>query len=118
MKRVLIVDDAAFMRVSIKNMLTKNGYEIVGEAENGRIAVQKYKELSPDIVTMDITMPEVDGLAGLKEILTVNPAASVIMITAMGQESMVREAVQSGAKGFIVKPFKEDIIVSALKNLG
>ena len=118
MKSVLVVDDAAFMRVSIKNMLTKNGFEIVGEAENGRIALQKYKELSPDIVTMDITMPEMDGLAGLKEILATNPSANVIMITAMGQESMVREAVLSGAKGFVVKPFKEDIIVSALKNLG
>ena len=118
MKRVLIVDDAAFMRVSIKNMLVKNGYEIVGEAENGRVAVQKFKELLPDIVTMDITMPEMDGLAGLKEILSVSPAAKVVMITAMGQESMVREAVQSGAKGFVVKPFKEEVILSALKSLG
>ncbi len=117
MRRVLIVDDAAFMRVSIKNMLVKNGYEIVGEAENGRVAVQKYKELAPDIVTMDITMPEMDGLDGLKEIMSFNPRANVIMITAMGQESMVREAVQNGAKGFVVKPFKEDVIVSALKSI-
>jgi len=117
MKRVLIVDDAAFMRVSIKNMLTKHGYEVVGEAENGKVAIQKFQELSPDIVTMDITMPEMDGLASLKKILAINPAANVIMISAMGQESMVREAVLSGAKGFIVKPFKEDIIISALNNL-
>lgn len=117
MKKVLIVDDAAFMRVSIKNMLTKNGYEVIGEAENGRIAIQKYQELSPDIVTMDITMPEMDGLASIKKILELNPSANIIMISAMGQESMVREAVISGAKGFIVKPFKEDAIISALNNL-
>ncbi len=113
MKRVLIVDDAAFMRVSIKNMLTKNGFEVVGEAENGKVAVAKFQELAPDIVTMDITMPEMDGLAALKEIMKLNAAANVIMISAMGQEAMVREAVMSGAKGFIVKPFKEDVILSA-----
>jgi two-component system, chemotaxis family, chemotaxis protein CheY len=117
MKKVLIVDDAAFMRVSIKNMLAKNGYEIIGEAENGKIAIQKYQELSPDIVTMDITMPEMDGLASIKKILEYNPSANIIMISAMGQESMVREAVLSGAKGFIVKPFKEEAIVSALNNI-
>jgi two-component system, chemotaxis family, chemotaxis protein CheY len=117
MKKVLIVDDAAFMRVSIKNMLAKNGYEIIGEAENGKVAIQKYQELSPDIVTMDITMPEMDGLASIKKILEYNPSANIIMISAMGQESMVREAVLSGAKGFIVKPFKEDAIVSALNSI-
>ncbi len=117
MKKVLIVDDAAFMRVSIKNMLSKNGFEVVGEAENGKVAIQKYQELSPDIVTMDITMPEMDGLASIKKILAFNPSANIIMISAMGQESMVREAVLSGAKGFIVKPFKEDAIVAALNNL-
>jgi two-component system, chemotaxis family, chemotaxis protein CheY len=113
MKRVLVVDDAAFMRVSIKNILMKMGHEVVGEAENGRAAVQKYCELSPDIVTLDITMPEMDGLAALKEIMQHDPKANIIMISAMGQESMVREAVMTGAKGFIVKPFKEDIVVSA-----
>lgn len=117
MKRVLVVDDAAFMRVSIKNILSKNGYEICGEAENGNVAIQKYQELIPDIVTMDITMPDMDGLASLKQILSFNPKANVIMISAMGQESMVREAIVSGAKGFIVKPFKEDVIISALKNI-
>lgn len=117
MKKVLIVDDAAFMRVSIKNILVKNGYEVIGEAENGKVAIQKFQELSPDIVTMDITMPEMDGLASLKKILEINSSANVIMISAMGQESMVREAVLSGAKGFIVKPFKEDVILSALGNL-
>jgi len=117
MKKVLIVDDAAFMRVSIKNMLTKNGYEVVGEAENGKVALQKYQDLGPDVVTMDITMPEMDGLTSLKKILELDPGANIVMISAMGQESMVREAVLSGAKGFIVKPFKEDVITAALNNL-
>lgn len=117
MKRVLIVDDAAFMRVSIKNMLSRHNYEIVGEAENGKAAVMKYKELKPDIVTMDITMPDMDGLTSLKEILAIDPSANVIVVSAMGQENMVREAVLLGAKGFVVKPFKEDTILAALKNL-
>ncbi len=117
MKKVLIVDDAAFMRISIKNMLSKNGYEVVGEAENGKIALQKYQDLGPDVVTMDITMPEMDGLTSLKKILELDPGANIVMISAMGQESMVREAVLSGAKGFIVKPFKEDVIIAALNNL-
>ena len=118
MAKVLIVDDAAFMRISIKNMLTKNGYEVVGEAENGAIGVEMYKELKPDIVTMDITMPEMSGLEALKEITKSDPQAKVVMVSAMGQEAMVREAIVSGAKGFIVKPFKEDGIIAALKKLG
>ncbi len=117
MKRVLIVDDAAFMRISIKNMLVKNGFEICGEAENGEVAVQKFAELSPDIVTLDITMPEKDGLTSLKEILAINPNANVIMVSAMGQENMVREAILAGAKGFIVKPFKEETLMNALNNI-
>ena len=117
MAKVLIVDDAAFMRISIKNMLTKNGYEVVGEAENGLIGVEMYKELQPDIVTMDITMPEMSGLDALKEITKIDPQAKVVMVSAMGQEAMVREAIVSGAKGFIVKPFKEDGIIAAIKKL-
>ena len=117
MAKVLIVDDAAFMRISIKNMLTKNGYEVVGEAENGLIGVEMYKDLRPDIVTMDITMPEMSGLDALKEITKVDPQAKVVMVSAMGQEAMVREAIVSGAKGFIVKPFKEDGIIAAMKKL-
>ncbi len=117
MKKVMVVDDAAFMRISIKNILTKNGYEVCCEAENGAVAVTKYKEMMPDIVTMDITMPELDGLASIKQILAFNPKANVIMVSAMGQESMVREAIMSGAKGFIVKPFKEDVILSAFNNI-
>ena len=118
MSKVLIVDDAAFMRISIKNMLTKNGYEIIGEAENGAIGVEMYKELQPDIVTMDITMPEMSGLDALKEIVKTDPQAKVVMVSAMGQEAMVREAIVSGAKGFIVKPFKEEGILAAIKKLG
>lgn len=117
MAKVLIVDDAAFMRISIKNMLTKNGFEIVGEAENGAIAVEKYKELNPDVVTMDITMPEMSGLDALKAIVAHDANAKIIMVSAMGQEAMVRDSVLSGAKGFIVKPFKEEGLLSALSKV-
>jgi two-component system chemotaxis response regulator CheY len=113
----MIVDDAAFMRITIKNMLQKSEHVVVGEAENGRIAVEKYLELKPDIVTMDITMPEMDGLAALKAIRKDDPNAKVIMVSAMGQEAMVRDAVLNGAKGFIVKPFKEDGILAAISKL-
>ena len=117
MAKIMIVDDAAFMRIQIKNMLSKNGYEVAGEAENGKIAVERYKELNPDVVTMDITMPEMSGLDALREILKLDPKAKVVMVSAMGQEAMVRDAILSGAKGFIVKPFKEEGILSAIKKL-
>lgn len=117
MKRVLIVDDAAFMRMAIKNILVKNGFEVVGEAENGKMGCEKYAELKPDVVTMDITMPEMDGVKALKVIKQYDPTAKVVMITAMGQESMVKDAIISGAKGFIVKPFKEENVLSALNKL-
>ena len=117
MKRVRIVDDAAFMRVSIRNIVSKNGYEVAGEAENGAVAVQKYAELHPDIVTMDITMPEMNGLEALIAIRKADPGAKVIMVSALGQESMVRDAVMAGAKGFVVKPFKEETITAALAKL-
>jgi two-component system chemotaxis response regulator CheY len=117
MSKIMIVDDAAFMRITIKNMLKKSSHTVVAEAENGRAAVERYRELTPDIVTMDITMPEMDGLSALKEILRINPTANVIMVSAMGQETMVREAIVSGAKGFIVKPFKEEGILSAIDRL-
>ncbi|MPL97400.1 Chemotaxis protein CheY [bioreactor metagenome] len=117
MAKIMIVDDAAFMRITIKNMLKKSSHEVVGEAENGKVAVERYRTLIPDIITMDITMPEMDGLAALKEILRVNPTAKIIMVSAMGQEAMVREAIMSGAKGFIVKPFKEEGILSAIDKL-
>ena len=117
MKRVLIVDDAAFMRMSLRTMLEKNGFQEIDEAENGSVAVIKYKELNPDIVTMDITMPEMDGIQALKEIRKFDSNCKVIIISAMGQESYVREAVMSGAKGFVVKPFKEDYIIQTLSKL-
>lgn len=117
MKRVLIVDDAAFMRLMLKTMLEKNGFEIVGEAENGRVGVTKCMELQPDIVTMDITMPEMDGLEALRNIRAKVPAASVVMVTAMGQEKMILDAVTSGAKGFLVKPFNEQKVIETLQKL-
>lgn len=117
MPRVLVVDDAAFMRMSIKNILERNGYEIAGEAENGIMAVQKYKECHPDIVTMDITMPEMDGVEALKRIKEIDPEAKIIMLSAMGQADHVKEAILSGAKNFIVKPFDEEHMMKALSNL-
>ena len=103
-KNILICDDAAFMRMMIKDILTKNGYNIVGEAENGAKAVEKYAELKPDLVLMDITMPEMDGIEALKKIKAADANASIIMCSAMGQQAMVIESIQSGAKDFIVKP--------------
>ncbi len=113
-KRVLVVDDAAFMRMMIKDILTKNGYEIAGEAENGQVAIDKYKEVKPDLVTMDITMPEMDGIAAVKEILGFDSAARVIMCSAMGQQAMVIDAIQAGAKDFIVKPFQPERVLEAV----
>jgi len=117
LKKVLITDDAAFMRFSLKTMLERNGFEIVGEAENGAIAVEKYKILKPEIVTLDITMPVMDGLQALKKIKAIDKSAKVIMISAMGQEGIVREAIISGATGFIVKPFNEETILKVFKKL-
>ncbi|MBO8159360.1 response regulator [Thermosyntropha sp.] len=113
-KKVLIVDDAAFMRMMIKDILTKNGYEVVGEAENGQVAVEKYQELKPDLVTMDITMPEMDGIAAVKAIKAIDPDAKIIMCSAMGQQSMVIDAIQAGAKDFIVKPFQPERVLEAV----
>ncbi|MGA9224860.1 MAG: response regulator [Mesobacillus sp.] len=113
-KRILVVDDAAFMRMMIKDILTKNGFEVVAEAADGMQALEKYKELQPDLVTMDITMPEMDGITSLKEIKKVNPTAKVIMCSAMGQQAMVIDAIQAGAKDFIVKPFQADRVIEAI----
>ncbi len=117
MNNVLIVDDASFMRLSLKTMLEKNGFEVAGEAENGLEAIKLYSKLRPDFVTMDITMPELDGIQALKSILEIDQKAKVIILSAMGQESKVREAVLSGAKTFIVKPFKEEHLIQTLKKL-
>ena len=114
-KGILIVDDASFMRMMIKDILTKNGFEVIGEAENGAKAVEKYKELDPELVIMDITMPEMDGIQAVKEIKKINNEARVVMCSAMGQQAMVIEAIQAGAKDFIVKPFQADRVVEAVK---
>ena len=116
-KRILITDDAAFMRMMLKDIISKNGYEVAGEAENGSIALDKYKELKPDLVLMDITMPEVDGLTALKNIKATDSSAKVVMCSAMGQESMVMEAIKLGALDFIVKPFKQDRIVQTVTKI-
>ncbi|SDT46002.1 two-component system, chemotaxis family, response regulator CheY [Paenibacillaceae bacterium GAS479] len=113
--RILIVDDAAFMRMMIRDILTKNGYEVVGEAQDGSQAIEKYKELKPDLITMDITMPEMDGIAALKEIKKMDGNVKVIMCSAMGQQAMVIDAIQAGAKDFIVKPFQADRVIEAIK---
>jgi two-component system chemotaxis response regulator CheY len=114
-KSILICDDAAFMRMMIKDILSKNGYTIVGEAENGLKACEKYNETRPDLVMMDITMPEMDGIQALKKIKTADPSANIIMCSAMGQQAMVIESIQSGAKDFIVKPFQADRVLEAVK---
>lgn len=117
MSKILIVDDAAFMRLTIRTMLEKHGHEVVGEAENGDQGIRKYKELKPDIVTMDITMPDVTGIEALKAIRSFDAKAKIIMLSAMGQESLVREAVMSGAISFIVKPFKEDQLIQTINKV-
>lgn len=116
-KRILIVDDAAFMRMMVKDILGKNGYEVVGEGENGLRAVEKFKELSPDLVIMDITMPEMDGISAVKEIKKIDPNAKIIMCSAMGQQAMVIEAIQAGARDFIVKPFQAERVAEAVKKV-
>lgn len=116
MAKILIVDDAEFLRVRISKMLLGEGYEIF-EADNGAKAVNLYKSTQPDLVLMDITMPEMDGLTALKEIRTFDPKARVIMLTALGQESVVLEAIKSGARDFVVKPFERDRVLSAISKL-
>ncbi len=116
-KNILICDDAAFMRMMIKDILTKNGYDIAGEAENGAKAVEKFNETKPDLVLMDITMPEMDGIQALKKIKEIDAGANVIMCSAMGQQAMVIEAIQSGAKDFIVKPFQAERVLEAVKKV-
>ena len=116
-KKILLVDDAAFMRMMLKDTLTKNGYTEVFEAVDGADAVEKIKETGPDLVVMDITMPNMDGLEALKAIRALNGSANVVMCSAMGQESMVMEAVRSGAKDFIVKPFKPDRVLKTVNSI-
>ena len=117
MAKIMIVDDAAFMRTLLKNILFPKGYEIAGEAENGAVAIDKYKELKPDLVTMDIVMPNVNGIEALKQIKEFDPGAKVIMCTAVGQENMVRAAIMSGAKGYIVKPFQAPKVLEEVQKV-
>jgi two-component system, chemotaxis family, chemotaxis protein CheY len=116
MSKILIVDDAEFLRVRITKMLSGEGFEVF-EAENGLKAVANYKEIHPDLVLMDVTMPEMDGLSALKEIRSYDAQAKVIMLTALGQESVVLEAIKSGARDFVVKPFERDRVMSAIHKL-
>jgi two-component system chemotaxis response regulator CheY len=118
--RVLIVDDALFMRKMLGDILRKEGFEICGEAENGKEAIEKYKELKPDLVTMDIVMPkieEVDGITAVKEIVKIDPQAKIIMVSAMGQHALVVEAIQAGAKDFIIKPFQPSRVIEAIRRV-
>ena len=114
MARVLVVDDAAFMRKLVSDVLTKGGHEVVGEAGDGVEAVAQYQALKPEVTTLDITMPEKDGLTALKEIIAIDPGARVIMCSALGQESKVLESIKAGAKDFVVKPFQPDRVIQAV----
>lgn len=113
----MVVDDAVFMRMTIRKMIETEGYEVVGEAGNGVEAVQRYMEVQPDVVMLDITMPEMNGIDALKRIKEFDPKAKVIMCSAMGQQVMVAQAIQSGAKDFIVKPFEKDRVLAALQRV-
>lgn len=118
--RILIVDDALFMRKMLADILKREGFEVCGEAENGKDAIQRYQELKPDLVTMDIVMPkmeEIDGIAAVKEIVKIDPQAKVVMVSAMGQHALVVEAIQAGAKDFIVKPFQHSRVTEAIRRV-
>ena len=117
MKQVLIVDDAPFVRLTLKNMLEKNGFLIAGEATNGQEAIMNYFQLKPDVVTMDISMPVMNGITALKQIINKDPQANVIMVTAVGQEEFIKEAVLNGAKYFIVKPLEEEFVVNTINKI-
>ena len=116
-KKVLITDDTAFMRMTLRNVLEKNGYIVAAEAEDGQQAVDKYEMTKPDLVTMDITMPNMDGITAIKLIMQQDPNAKIVVVSAMGQKALVIEALNSGAKDFIVKPFQPDRIVEALQKV-
>ena len=116
-KTILLVDDAAFMRMMLKDILTKNGYNVVGEAENGVKGVEKYKELKPDLVILDITMPEMNGIEAARAIKQVDANALIIMCSAMGQQAMVIESIQAGARDFIVKPFQGERVIEAVQKV-
>jgi len=115
--RVMVVDDALFMRNILKDIFVRHGYEVVAEAENGDTALQLYQERNPDLVTMDIVMPKKSGIEALQEIMAADPDAHVIMVSALGQDALVLEAVEAGARDFIVKPFKEDKVLETVRRV-
>lgn len=115
MARILVVDDAAFMRMRLSDILEKNGHQVIDQAENGVEAIEKYTKLKPDIVTMDITMPVMEGIDAVKGIKKVDPDATIIMCSAMGQQQMVIEAFKAGAKDFVVKPFQVERVIEAIE---
>lgn len=115
MAKILVCDDAAFMRMSLIKVLESEGHEIVGEAANGLEVIEKYKTLHPDIVLMDITMPELDGIEATKQIREYDPNAGIIMVSAMGQQDKVFSAIKAGATDFVVKPFQPDRILACIK---
>ncbi len=115
--RVLIADDARFMRQLIRDIIEPEGYEVVGEAEDGRAVVEAYKQHNPDLVTMDVVMPKCSGIDAVKEILKINPTAKIAMVSALGQEQLVTEALQAGACDYIVKPFKPDAVLATLRKV-
>jgi len=117
MKKILVVDDAKVVRMVVSQILKRNGYQVIGEASNGREAFEKYKALKPDAVTMDITMPEVDGIQGLKDIIAYDNQAKVIMISALDQRDALAEAIRHGAADYVVKPFEDDRMISALHEI-
>ncbi len=115
--RVMVVDDAIFMRNMLKDIFVRNGYEVVAEAENGETAPQLYQDTRPDLVTMDIVMPKRSGIEALQEIMADDPQACVVMVSALGQDSLVLEAVEAGARDFIVKPFKEEKVLETVRRV-
>lgn len=117
MKTVLIVDDSKFIRFKLKTIIEDSGFQVVGEAENGLKAVQRYWDLRPNIITLDITMPEMDGLQALKHIRAMDRYVKIVMVSAMGQEHMVLDAIKAGANGFILKPFQENKVIETLNTL-
>lgn len=117
MKNILVADDSMFMRQMLKELLPKDVFQVIGEASTGKEAITKYNELNPDLVTMDITMPDMDGISAVKKIIEINPKAKIVMVSAMGQKPMIKEALEAGAKDFIIKPFDREKIISVLNNL-